>query len=422
MRNKWVRLLAFGMTACILAGCSALEGKSDMAASSQDSGGTEVTGSRAGSSEALPGRQKPAGVMKCRTPEPEKIPLKAPGTLMVGPHCDLEAFSGGNVYTINKDDAGATMLYQNDEAVGEYDWDLGFASDLVIGDLYFSLVGIGQEDGTMNMNLTVYNLQEKTKKTVYSAPLTNYRSYLYPLGDSEVMFSYNGIEDGEKYEFTGVYNFREDSCRIISKHPEGVWDDSQETTGQEITAVCADGELIYFAKEQRIDGEVAVFLTCLDREGNVLYEDEVEPLSRRWRPDTNIQWIDVSEDSLFISYYTAGIADPRSECKPVVLTKTADGYAEWTLEGGVNFSRRIGSGLVDGRYLLFSSTMDDDGGYPADFIAFDLLEGDYRLIQFDLEGIESFRTFVDEQGNLLAVGIDDQRKRYYFRVDADEWL
>ena len=417
MRKKWFSILAFGIAACLFAGCGAQKSGEDVGSSYFE---PAESISSLDSSAVFQSQPEQADVIKCRTSEPEKIPLEGPG-VQIEQGYDLEAFADGNIYARGKNGDGTPMLYENGEAVGEYPLDLGYASDLVIGDLYFSLVGIAQEDETMNMCLTVYNLRDKTRKIVYSAPLTNYRSYLYPLGDSAVMFSYNGIEDGEKYEFTGVYDFKEDTCKIVSKHPEGVWDDAK-TTGQEITAVCAAGERIYFAKEQRINGEVAVFLTCLDRDGQILYEDEVELLSQRWRAETNIQWIDVAGDYIFVSYYTAGSALPTNELKPVVLKRTAEGYAELPLDSGVRFSRRIGDGLVGGRYLLFAAALDDNGAYPADFIAFDVIEEDYRLIRFDLEEEATFRTFADKQGNLLTFYVSDQRKRYFFCVDAGDWL
>ncbi len=422
MKSGWIKILSFGLAALVLAGCGA-KNKEESVGLSPASGQEESAGVSAVSGNESQNEEKRPEPMQCRTPKPERISLEGKGTHpgFGQPGEEVQAFSGGKVYVTSKDFRGVRMLYEESAAIGEYDFDMGFASDLVIGDRYFSLTGVAQEDGSMNMNLTVYGLALKGKETVYSAPLTNYRNFLYPLNDSEVLFSYNGIEDEGKYEFTGVYNFKEDTCRIVSKHPEGVWDDAP-TTGQEITSVCASDNRIYFAKEQRIDGEVKVFLTCLNADGAVLSEEEIPALSQRWRPNTNIQWIDAAGEYLFVSYYTADAVTPADRMKPVVLKKTADGYVEVPLDTDVWFSRRIGSGLIGGRYILFAGTTNENGEYTADFVAFDIVQGDYRLLRFDGDEKAYFRTFADEQGNLLCFFIDDQRQRSYFRVEADEWL
>lgn len=421
MHRGWIKIFAVGLTVLSLTGCSIQQGEGSGSLSLNRSE-TEFDGI-SGESEIQKDAEEPVETMRCRTPEPERISLDGKGTT-VGfgqPVEELEVFSKGNVYVVSQAFGESRMLYEEGAAIGVYDFDIGFAPDLVIGGKYFSLAGVAQEDGSMNMNLTVYGLDQKDKETVYSAPLTNYRNFLYPLNDSEVLFSYNGIEDEQKYEFTGVYNFKENVCRIISKHPEGVWDDAP-TTGQEITSVCAWDNRVYFAKEQRIDGEGKIFLTCLSGDGTVLSEEEIPELSQRWRPESNIQWIDAAGDYLFVSYYTASAVTPEDRMKPVVLKKTADGYREVPMEKDVWFSRRIGNGLIDGRYILFSATTDENDEYAADFVAFDISQGDYRLIRFDADDKAYFRTFADEQGNLLCFCVNDQRRRSYFRVEADAWL
>lgn len=422
MKNGRKRILAFLLAALVLAGCG-MQNEKESAGLSPAPGEAESEGVSAVSGSERQSERKDPEPMRCRTPEPERISLDGKGTEpgFGKPDEEVQAFSGGKVYVTSKDFREARMLYEESVTIGQYDFDMGFAPDLVFGGKYLSLTGVAQEDGSMNMNLTVYGLDLKGKETVYSAPLTNYRSFLYPLNDSEVLFSYNGIEDEQKYEFTGVYNLKENACRIISKHPEGVWDDAP-TTGQEITSVCAWDNRIYFAKEQRIDGQVKIFLTCLDGGGTVLSEEEIPDLSKRWRPNTNIQWIDAAGDYLFVSYYTASAVTPEDRTAPVVLEKTADGYKEVPLDKDVWFSRRIGSGLIGGRYVLFAGTTNKSGEYTADFVAFDIVEGDYRLLRFDGDEEAFFRTFADEGGNLLCFTVNEQRQRSYFRVDADEWL
>ena len=422
MKSGWRKIWALGLAALTLAGCGMQKEEEDAALSSLTGEGEDIKISAVSGSESQ-NEERQSESMRCRTPESERISLEGKGTHpgFGQPGEEVQAFSGGKVYVTSKDFRGVQMLYEESVTIGEYDFDMGFAPDLVMGDRYLSLTGVAQEDGSMHMNLTVYGLNQKGKETIYSAPLTNYRNFLYPINDNAVLFSYNGIEDGEKYEFTGVYNFHENTCKIVSKHLEGVWDDAP-TTGQEITSVCASDNRIYFAKEQRIDGEVKIFLTCLDSDGKVLSEEEIPALSERWRPNTNIQWVDAAGAYLFVRYYTADAVTPGDRMKPVVLKKTADGYVEVPLDTDVWFSRRIGSGLIGGRYILFAGTMDENGEYMADFVAFDIVKEDYRLLRFDGDEEAYFRTFADEQGNLLCFFINDQRQRSYFRVQADAWL
>lgn len=330
---------------------------------------------------------------------------------------DIEAYSGQNIYSVKEDENGGFVLCKNGEEICGYDFDLGFAPDLVIDNLYFSLKGIADESGTMNINLTVRSLLTGEEKTVYSAPLTNYRSYLYRLGNWEVMFSYNGIENDVKYEYTGVYDFVNDKCEIISKHEESVWDDSPDTA-QEITAASAYDGKIYFAKEQRINGSTAVFLTCLDNLGSVLYEDRIECLDKYACDGVNIQYIDVVEDYIFVSYYSNGDTDTP---KPVVLRKTEDGYSEIS-SGEINFcKRRISENLIDDMFVLFAAAPDENGEYSADIIAYNVFF-DYALkIKFGTDNSLRFNTFADGEGNLLAYCIDGGGEYHYYKIDYRQW-
>lgn len=331
---------------------------------------------------------------------------------------DVQAFSDKKIYAIKKNENGDFMLYQNEKEICEYNFDLGFAPDLVIDNIFFSLNGVEDENGTMNINLIVYNLKTNEKKVVYSAPLTNYRSFLYQLNDSEVMFSYNGIENDIKYEYTGVYNFKEDKCRIISKHKESVWDDSL-TTEQEITSVSAYDNKIYFAKEQRIDGNTAIFLTCLDSLGNVLFEDRVECLDKYAHDEVNIQYVDVVENYIFISYYGNGETEIP---KPIIVKKTEDGYFEVYTDSEIYFfKRRISENLIDKKYVLFAAAPNKNGEYIANLIAYDITNDSYLLLKYDMENDIRFNTLADANGNLLTYYIDDNRVCHYFGVDYDEW-
>lgn len=331
---------------------------------------------------------------------------------------DVQAFSKNNIYAIRKNENGNFTLCQNEKEICEYDFDLGFAPDLVINNLFFSLKGVEDENGTMNISLIVYNLKTNEKKVVYSAPLTNYRSYLYQLNNSEIMFSYNGIENDVRYEYTGVYNFKEDECSIISKHKESVWDDSL-TTEQEITSVSAYDDKIYFAKEQRIDGNTAVFLTCLDSLGNVLYEDRVKCLDKYAHDGVNIQYIDVLGNYIFISYYGNGEAEIP---KPVIVKKTEDGYFEVSTDSEIYFfKRRISENLIDNKYVLFAAAPNKNGEYIANLIAYDITNDSYLLIKYDMENNIRFNTLADTDGNLLIYYIDDNSVRHYFSVNYSEW-
>lgn len=331
---------------------------------------------------------------------------------------DIQAFSQKNIYAIKKNENDDFILYQNKKEICEYDFDLGFAPDLVIDDLFFSLNGVEDKNGIMNINLTVYNLKTNEKKVVYSAPLTNYRSFLYQLNDSEVMFSYNGIENDVRYEYTGVYNFKEDECRIISKHKESVWGDSL-TTEQEITSVSAYDNKIYFAKEQRIDGNTVVFLTCLDSLGNVLYEDKVECLDKYAHDGVNIQYVDVVENYIFISYYGNGEAEIP---KPVIVKKTEDGYFEASADSEIYFfKRRISENPIDNKYVLFAAAPNENGEYAANLIAYDITNDSYLLLKYNMENNIRFNTLADTDGNLLTYYIDDNRICRYFEIDYSEW-
>ncbi len=135
----------------------------------------------------------------------------------------IKIADGNFFYYVENSQVENFILYKNDEPIEEYKFFWGDSPDLVIGDLYFSLVGYLYDEG-MNMDLNVYDLSKKTRKTVYSGPMIDYRSYLRKLSDTEVMFSYNGRrEDGGNAEYVVIYNFVEDKCKTILVHEENDW-------------------------------------------------------------------------------------------------------------------------------------------------------------------------------------------------------
>ncbi len=410
--KKNAKIIIFIITMLIMSGCNNLV--MDDTAKTMD-GTNQVTTSESNtiSSEIQHEKVK----IKSYSLKPKMIDLNK-SEIELEKGYDVQAFSQNNIYATKKNENGDFTLYQNKKEICEYEFDLGFAPDLVIDNLFFSLNGVEDEDGSMNINLIVYNLKINEKKVVYSAPLTNYRSFLYQLNDSEIMFSYNGIENDIRYEYTGVYNFKNDECRIINKHKESVWDNSL-TTEQEITSVSAYDNKIYFAKEQRISGNTAVFLTCLDSMGNVLYEDNVECLDKYAHNGVNIQYFDVIKNYIFISYYGNGETDIP---KPVIVKKTENGYFEVSTDSEIYFfKRRISENLIDNKYVLFAAAPNKDGEYFANLIAYDITNDSYLLLKYDMENDIRFNTLADSDGNLLIYYIDDNRVSRYFSVNHDEW-
>ena len=191
------------------------------------------------------------------------------------------------------------------------------------------------------------------------------------------------------------------------------------TTEQEITSVSAYDNKIYFAKEQRIDGSTAVFLTCLDRLGNVLYEDRVECLDKYAHDGVNIQYVDVVENYIFISYYGNGDTEIP---KPVIVKKTEGGYFEASADSEIYFfKRRISENLIDNKYVLFAAAPDTNGEYTANLIAYDIINDIYLLLKYDMENDIRFNTLADTDGDLLTYYIDDDRISHYFCVNYSEW-
>lgn len=336
---------------------------------------------------------------------------------------DLYKFSNDNIYTVS--DNNKHILYENGNEINDYIFNLGYAPDLVIDNLYFSLKGVLDENGKMNIELIVYDLKNKTSKSVYSEPLTNYRNYLYQLNESEVMFSYNGIKNDNRCEYVVIYNFIDNKCRIVYEHYEYDWDD-KSTTSQEITATSANNNKIYLIKEQRINNEINYFLTCIDKNGKLIYEDKLDYLKEYTQKEGNIDYVNVCNNYVFTAFFNVDYE--KINC--AIGKKVDNKYIKVDLNSNIQPAQRESSSLIDNRYIIFPTLPDDidfnANIYSADLIVFDILEDNYRLLKYDIEGVGNdieFNTFINEKGDLLTFYIDyNSGERFYYLLSYEDWI
>ncbi len=337
----------------------------------------------------------------------------------ITPEHTIYALSEDDIYTVSDG-----ILYKNSETITDYIFSIGYADSIVVGDLFFSLVGI-QNDEIMNMELIVYDTVKKTRRSVYSGELTNYRSYLYKLSDSEVMFSYNGLNGENRCEHVVVYNFVTDEYNIVLTHDEVDWDDLPTTT-QEIVATSAYDGKIYLAKEQRIDGETHYFLTCLDSDGTELFDKELEHLKNYTFEESNPDSVNVIGDYLFFDYFS-----PNTVRQTFSVAMDMDGiYTELIPDTNIYPDEMLYHGPVQDRYVLFNTRPTDldyytKEEYTADLFVFDTELGNFRLINYEIDGLPEntkFDTITNENGDLIIYYMDYATlNRYYYHLPYEEW-
>lgn len=336
----------------------------------------------------------------------------------------IKNFTDDSIFTIKE--GNELLLYKDNDLVSEYYYYISYAPDIVVGNKYFSLVGLFDENNVMNMELIVYDLNDKTIKTVYSAPLTNYRNYLYQLNEEEVMFSYNGVKGGNRCEIVVVYNFVKDECRVVLEHDEIDWNDLENTT-QEICATFAKDNNIYLIKEQRVNNEIAYELNCLDSYGNLIFEHSIDYLKKYTAEQSNIDYIEVHGDYLFIDYLnTMGARKSFS----IAHKNEDDNYVELKLGGKSLPETKASNGLINNRYLVYNTSVDDldfeAKEYSSNLLIFDLEKGEYRLFKYNIDNVDEnskLYTYVDENGNLIIQYTDyEVLERYYYFVPFEDWV
>ncbi len=142
---------------------------------------------------------------------------------------------------------------------------------------------------------------------------------------------------------------------------------------------------------------------------------------------TDIDYIGVYGDYIFAKYFRPNGNLGKS---PWVIAKKVDGkYVEVNLNSNIYPLDMKSDGLIDDRYLVFLASADNynyninDRKYPANLFIFDIKQGTYRLIKYDIEGTDErdrLFTITDEHGNLVISYTDDNSKEHYYYVPFED--
>lgn len=317
-----------------------------------------------------------------------------------------------------------TKLYVNDQLLCNYDFYLGYTSDIVLHGIYYSLVG-DIVDENLHAQFTAYDLETGEKNILHSERMTNYRSYLYQISDTEIMFSYNGLTDDQtRCERTVVYDCVTKECRVISERNEYDWD-KQSTTSREVSAVSGGENVIYLMQEQRIDGQTHHFITTINSTtGEQVSEEELSFLERYSKTSFSIDYFDIIDEFIFLRFYS-GTKDE------LVIGKKINGsYREVEYDCEIAPYAKLTPFLISDRYVLFNATADDQKysspHYSADLWVFDIIEETYRLLKLDTDVTNSNRGYhiiANNNGDLYFYHKDiDADEFYRFDVPSSSWL
>lgn len=316
--------------------------------------------------------------------------------------------------------SGVIGILKNNEKIGEYYFNVGGGDFLMEDRYYFVHASVSKEDG-MHMELNLFDTETGEKSIVLSEPSMNMYSYASQLNKDTLAFFYNGVKNNEQCQKIMTYQISTKELKTVYEVIGSEWR-SDTNSSKNIWAMTTADEKIYLLQYQLINKKMTAFITCLDKDGNVIKETEMTNLSNYDKKENYADEISIVDPYIFIKYYNNGDQPPFAICRVDEKAR----LIPIEIDSIIYPCRKLTQTPIDDRYMVFDTYPDnvdfERNIYSANVFIFDIVNEEYRLLKFDVSG-EVKQILCNPDGDFLITASDseDSENVTAYTVKYEEW-
>lgn len=251
-------------------------------------------------------------------------------------------------------------------------------------------------DGDLKMIIELFDYLNNTRKIISTHLAHNVFGYAKKLsGDELVFFLYESTSGGTQ-QIILKYNIKNETSEEVYRSENiGGYGNSGIST-KDIWAIDTDGNNVFLLMHQLTDGKMKSFMRAIDRNGNALWEENLDALYMYNTKEDTVESLTLKGNFAFLHYFQLNKSESNTNSPSAILYKNDNDYTLLKTEKSITPKMLCGKSSDDISYLFFKIHENN-----RELFAFDVNKNIGYSVNFS--EAEILDAISDSLGNLLIV-------------------